>query len=309
MKVSVAICTWNRAKLLEQTLAQLQHLRIPDGVEWELIVVDNNSTDTTRDVLPKFTSILPLRALFEPKQGHSNARNCAMKAATGDLLIWTDDDVLVEENWLAAYVAAVQRWPDAGYFGGRVVPWLVEQPPEFLQNHPGLFNQIVVACDFGPTERWLQPSEFPYGANVAFRMAALLGKQFNPELGRKGLGMLGSDETTLIKQLNSEGRQGVWVPDSVVQHYVEPQRLTLDFAWRFYEGEGRTLTRLNGPDEGTLFRGSPRWLYREFGALWLKSYMQRVLRKPEWFVTYMEAAKWWGRILENRVLGAYQDRT
>src|SRR5581483_541916 len=106
MHVTVAICTWNRCKLRDQTLAQFQNLRIPEGVTWELLVVNNNCTDQTDLVLENYRSRLPLRRLFEPKQGHCHARNCAVAAATGELLLWTDDDVLVNPEWLAAYVAA-----------------------------------------------------------------------------------------------------------------------------------------------------------------------------------------------------------
>src|SRR3954466_10143738 len=110
MLVSVAICTWNRAENLDQTLAGLRGLHVPADVEWELLVVNNNSTDATEEVIARHTAQLPLRRLFERKQGLSNARNCAAAAARGDLLLWTDDDVLVDPDWLAVYVDSARRW-------------------------------------------------------------------------------------------------------------------------------------------------------------------------------------------------------
>ena len=74
----------------------MRKLQIPDGVDWELLVVNNNCTDKTDEVIARHSEVLPLRRLLELKPGLSNARNCAVEAAQGQLLIWTDDDVLVD---------------------------------------------------------------------------------------------------------------------------------------------------------------------------------------------------------------------
>src|SRR5438105_3257885 len=107
MQVTVAICTWNRARLLDQTLTRMRELAVPTGLSWELLVVNNNCTDDTDAIIAKHADALPIRRLLETKQGLSNARNCALENMRGELLIWTDDDVLVDEGWLRAYVDAV----------------------------------------------------------------------------------------------------------------------------------------------------------------------------------------------------------
>jgi glycosyltransferase involved in cell wall biosynthesis len=109
MRIEIVICTWNRATLLAQTLERLRQLRPPAGAEWRLLVVNNNSRDHTADVLRSFADRLPLRSVFEPEPGLSNARNRAIVETTGDYLVWTDDDVLVAHDWLEAYVAAASR--------------------------------------------------------------------------------------------------------------------------------------------------------------------------------------------------------
>jgi glycosyltransferase involved in cell wall biosynthesis len=98
--VTVAICSWNRAALLRETLKQMTHLERDDSFDWELLVVDNNSTDQTPDVLAEFAGQLPLRVLREPKPRKSNAANLVVKEARGEYILWTDDDVLVEPDWL-----------------------------------------------------------------------------------------------------------------------------------------------------------------------------------------------------------------
>src|SRR5207253_11169792 len=100
MHATVAICTWNRSQLLRQTLDQFLDLAIPAGMTWELLVVNNNSTDDTDVVLAEFESRLPLRRLFEREPGLSHARNAALAAATGDYILFTDDDVLIAQSWL-----------------------------------------------------------------------------------------------------------------------------------------------------------------------------------------------------------------
>jgi glycosyltransferase involved in cell wall biosynthesis len=122
-------------KLLDETLARLQELHIPEGVIWELLVVNNCCTDNTDEVISRHGARLPLRRLHEPRPGLSNARNCALGAARGDLLIWTDDDVLVDSRWLEEYVRAAHDWPEAAFFGGTVNPWFPKAPPRWiLQN-------------------------------------------------------------------------------------------------------------------------------------------------------------------------------
>src|SRR5437899_2703201 len=103
MRVTVVICTWNRARLLDRTLTAMRRLRIPEATQWELLVVNNNCTDDTDEVIEKHLTHLPIRRLVEPEQGHSNARNRALTVATGDLILWTDDDVEVDPEWLLAY--------------------------------------------------------------------------------------------------------------------------------------------------------------------------------------------------------------
>ena len=117
MKITVAICTWNRSALLDQTLTRMGDLRIPAGVEWELLIVNNNCTDETDAVIEKHRSarVLPVRRLFESKQGQVHARNHAVSEARGELLIWTDDDVLVPPGWIESYLTTAKMVPSAAY--------------------------------------------------------------------------------------------------------------------------------------------------------------------------------------------------
>ena len=113
MFITIAICTFNRAESLRRTLDSLVAMRIPSDLTWEIVVVNNNSTDHTDYVINEYLERLPLRPESEPQPELSNARNRAIDAAKGDYIVWTDDDVVVDAGWLTAYVEAFRRWPEA----------------------------------------------------------------------------------------------------------------------------------------------------------------------------------------------------
>ena len=125
---AVAICTWNRAALLRQTLERLASIPWPAQAT-ELILVDNGSTDDTAAVAASFSGRLPMRIVREAKPGLSNARNRALKEATTTHVLFTDDDVLVGDEWLGAFAAAILKYPQAAVLGGPIEPWFQEPPP------------------------------------------------------------------------------------------------------------------------------------------------------------------------------------
>src|ERR1035437_6631543 len=103
--VTIVICTWNRCELLQQTLGRMTEMVLPPHLNWEILVVDNNCTDNTSSVLATFADRLPLRVVHELQPGLTHARNRALRESSADLLLWTDDDVLVDHSWLEAFVA------------------------------------------------------------------------------------------------------------------------------------------------------------------------------------------------------------
>ena len=124
LDVTVAICTWNRRALLESTLASLTELAVPADASWELVIVDNGSSDDTAGLVSQWTDkhVLPLRYVHEPNLGLSNARNRAIRERRSDWVLFTDDDVILDRNWLAGFLESRRRHPMAGAIGGRVDP-------------------------------------------------------------------------------------------------------------------------------------------------------------------------------------------
>src|SRR4051812_43770347 len=122
MDVTLAICTRNRAAALRRTLDSLALMEFPAGTQCEIVVVDNGSSDDTASVIESFMGRLPLRHDVEPTPGVSHARNRAVAMAKGKFIVWTDDDVVADRQWLSAYVSAFRRWPETDLFGGKILP-------------------------------------------------------------------------------------------------------------------------------------------------------------------------------------------
>ena len=220
MLVTVSICTWNRAALLDQTLTRMQSLQIPSGVDWELLVVNNNCTDETDRVLEKHSSILPLRRLFQPQPGLSHARNLVLDSAQGDLLLWSDDDVLVDPCWVSAYLDAARTWPDAAFFGGPIEAWFEVEPPKWIRDNLDLLRSPYAVKNLADLSRPLRCGETIFGANMAFRRDRIDGLTFDVKLGPSPNSEVRGEETEFISELIKRGSIGVWVATAPVKHFI-----------------------------------------------------------------------------------------
>ena len=300
MHVSVVICTWNRAVLLDKTLGAMAQLRIPGDVRWELIVVNNNCTDETDEVIARHALHLPIRRLFEPWPGKSHAANLALANTLADLILWTDDDVLVSLDWLSQYVAAARAWLDATYFGGTVDPHFSVEPPRWIREHLSLLSSPYAIRQLGHDVRPLLPHEIPFGANMAFRRAKLGGIQFDTRLGPRERTELRGEESELIHRLVRAGHRGVWVGAATVRHYIPPERLSLDYVKRYFEGHGRTSVRQGGLAVGRTLGGVPLWVLRKHYAASFAVWALKPFQNRHWVEALKQGAVSRGMIWEFR---------
>ncbi len=242
MRLTVAICTWNRARLLARALERLTTVE-PPAMPWEVLVVDNGSSDDTPRVLDHFARRLPLRRVVEAALGLSNARNAAVARQSGDYIVWTDDDVLVDQGWLRAYERAILRWPEAAVFGGPVRVQLEGPPPGWLKAVWASVAEAFAARDFGEMPLPLEPERrIPYGANYGIRVREQRLFPYDPARGRCGAaGSLG-EETAVIRAVLERGGTGWWVPDAAVSHWVPRERQTVDYLRRYFALSGVTAT-------------------------------------------------------------------
>ncbi len=254
---TVSICTYNRADSLARTLESLCAARKPDA-PWELLVIDNNSKDYTPAIVKQFEDRLPLRYVFEGMQGLSAARNRAMNEFRGATLLFTDDDVRVDAGWLTAYEKAIRMFPEAGYFGGRIVPEWNGRKPRWLRE-PCLpsIDGVLVWYDRGPETRLFREDEpAPFGASFGLRRSLLerIGK-FRLDLGCNGASVGRGEETDMLLSAKAEGAKGVYVGAALCWHFTDPRRLTLRSLYRHGVASGKSYkTMTASPHNGSRLR-------------------------------------------------------
>lgn len=300
--ITLAICTWNRAAMLDRLLGSLAKLAIPSDCEWEVLVVDNNCTDDTQAVLKRHEATLPLRAVREPQQGIAHARNQALAEARGDYILWTDDDLAVPADWLANFRRAAEQFPDAGMFGGPIRAWFADELPprlrRFAEENLHHLSPMFGMIDFGPDVRELQAGEFFFAGNMMLRTEAARRFHFDSRFGRVGRhGLLGGEETLFMQQMLDDGEQGVWVGNAPARHYIPAERLAPRYIWNYFAALGRTQGRIDGiPSCPTLF-GRPRWALVQSLRHRAAALAARQVGQP-WLENYLHAAKLDGYLAE-----------
>jgi glycosyltransferase involved in cell wall biosynthesis len=297
MRITVAICTWNRAGLLAQALEAMTTLVIPADVEWEVLVVNNNSTDATDDVIRGFAPRLPIRGVFEPRPGLSNARNLAVREATGDYVLWADDDVLVPREWISEYSRAFALRPDAAVFGGPIEPWFSETPPPWLQEVWPRVAAIYGGLNLGDAPVALTNEKVPFGGNIAVRSDYQNRFLYDPALGLRPGSTLGGEETTVVRAMLASGATGWWVPTAGVRHYVQADRFTTKYVRSRFFGYGQFLGMMDSNERSPKLFGRPRWLWREAIEGELRYRLGRAFRKPTvWIEALIAASIAWGQL-------------
>jgi glucosyl-dolichyl phosphate glucuronosyltransferase len=169
--VSVVVSTYNRSSILLPALQSIVGQEA-GGVGYELIVVDNNSTDGTRELVEEFIAgcgFPHVRYVFEGRQGLSHGRNAGIAAARAPIVAFTDDDVRVPPDWVASIAAAFRAWPEAGYVGGKVLPLWEAEPPAWLRSRQQWAPLALTDCGPEPFGIGIGKPVCMVGANLAFR--------------------------------------------------------------------------------------------------------------------------------------------
>jgi glycosyltransferase involved in cell wall biosynthesis len=278
--VSVLICTYNRATLLKETLDALQRATVPDRCSVEIVVVDNNSSDETAQVVDRAASAgpLPVRYLLERQQGKSFALNAGLCLTRGDIIALTDDDVLPSQEWLVRIVANF-RAEDIVFVFGKVLPrWEVPPPAEMLTLRARDIWGPLALIDYGNGPDRYDAASFgrkrlPVGANLAIRRDAVeqVGG-WRTDLGRVDNTLIaGEDHELCVRRFRARLYAGVYDPTVEVRHLVPASRLTRRYFRSWFYWHGRTMARMADavyldvdlarvPSVG----GVPRFVYREF---------------------------------------------
>jgi glycosyltransferase involved in cell wall biosynthesis len=283
--VSICICTYNRDRLLRQTLARVARLLIPRDFDVEVVVIDNNSTDNTARVLAEAAAAggPRIRSARETTPGIAAARNAAVALSTGQILLWLDDDVLIEPDWLQRYAQVAEANPSAGFFGGPVRPHFEGTPPGWVLTLLPEIWQAYALREFPPGWVRIDLDHLPFGANFASRREVNEKVAFDPALGRVGKdGGCLREESAFFEAALDLGYGAVWLPDNPVQHVIPAERQTVRYLRGFYAIAGATPP--SAPRAATRVLGRPRWLWREWVQNEIAFLLLRYTASPlRWF--------------------------
>jgi glucosyl-dolichyl phosphate glucuronosyltransferase len=302
MNITVILCTYNRCASLPRALASVAASELPSAVKWEVLVVDNNSTDETRAVVEEFCRLHPgrFRYLFERRQGLSQARNAGIREARGEVLAFMDDDVTVEPSWLLNLTANLQGTEWAGA-GGRILPERSFSPPPWLSLH-GPYGLGGVLALFDRGDKPGQLDWVPFGTNMAFprSMFEKYG-EFRTDLGRCGDQLLSGEDTEFGHRLVRGKERLRYEPLAVVYHPVPENRLRKEYFLAWYFDFGRSLIRESG-------RGPDIWgIPRPYFSIVKKTATSMAIFAFRWMVAvnpqerfFNKVMVWWqaGQIVE-----------
>lgn len=247
--ISVVLCCHNSASRLPATLKHLAGVKAPPGADWEVLVVDNASTDETaacaRALWAGAGGPAPLRVLSEPRQGLNYARWAGIRAATGDIISFVDDDNWVDAKWLEVITDVFLAEPRVGAVGAWAEPVCDGPIPAWF----GCVQQLYACGPQGPAAGPVPAARsYLYGAGLSVRRAALLeldAQGFAPRLvGRSGASLAGGEDSELCRALTGAGWVLWYEPRLRLRHFMPAGRLTIEYARRLSFEMGRSAVRL-----------------------------------------------------------------
>lgn len=269
MLFSIVIPTYNRAKLLKDLLESLERLQIPENVELEILVVDNNSTDCTQKMVEEFIKrkSLPLHYFFEKEQGVSHARNRGIKESRGDIVAFLDDDEIVDERWLSAMCEGFERFPCIA-IGGKVIAKWTFPPPDWYTTE-GPFRIVGPTSGHNLGDAYINYSlttGFPISGNLAARRDCFQRHgYFRTDMGPVGNHFMVGEDREFGLRLIHAGEGVLYSPKAIVYNVVHRERVTKEYCRRYHFRFGRVQAMLHEQGEsGKPYWVVPRYLFREY---------------------------------------------
>lgn len=264
--ISVVICTYNRSHALCDTLHSLSSQNYDGKFNYEIVVVDNNSKDKTKELVANYISKFDgrLRYIFEVKQGLSNARNKGINESKGNIIAFTDDDCILDKNWLKNIDLSFSRSkPDC--VGGKIIPIFEGKIPNWFSDK---LRGKLALLDYGNESFEIKSEKYTlFGANFAIRKKVLLKfGLFNTDLGRVKNKLFGQEDTEFMKRLIKENACIYYDPLILVRHKIGKDRISKNYfrKWHFYSAI--SYAKSNSFLEVKKLFCLPRYMIREFLA-------------------------------------------
>jgi glucosyl-dolichyl phosphate glucuronosyltransferase len=313
---TLLVVTNNRASTLRDTLDALARQNYSSS--WEVLVVDNNSTDDTTEVVAQASCSypVPLRYAFEPRPGKYWAMNTGLEAANGKWIACTDDDAFPEPDWLqqASDGFAEHR---CDFVGGRVLPLVHGTPPEWIDLRNPIAGKVLALQDHGsqPREYGRAHVSWPLGVNVAYRRDAFVrAGLFEGRLGRVAGTLRNQSQREWHLRARAAGLRGMYLPGMVVHHLVDRQRLTPRYFYRWFYWHGISRAILYGtagvhllePEGATAHAephllGVPASLWRDAACATFSAGRRRLLGQRREALEYELLVCFWAGVLRQRM--------
>lgn len=239
-KISVVICTYNRSAYIRDAMESL-NLQILSKDQFEVIVVNNNSTDDTEQICQQYIASHPglsLIYLNESKQGASFARNTGASLARSPLLCFMDDDAIADADYLQRIITFFEEHPNAGGLGGRIIPRYIPEEPKWMSH---FVSSLVGHFHYSESVTEFAAQKYPLESNMIIRKLDFDQiKGFNTSLpGVMGTLRIGGEGKDFFFRLKELGRTIYYDPNIRVQHVVETSKLTKEYLYRVASGIGR----------------------------------------------------------------------
>lgn len=291
-KISAVLCSYNRARFVIKAVESIFNQDFPRA-EFEVIVVDNNSTDDTMEQLEAYAKEHPdynFRYVVEKNQGVSFARTRCVKEAKGELVAFLDDDSMAQDNWLKTIAAYFDNHKNCYSVGGPIVPYFLAEVPSWYSYY---FFGLVGNFYLGDEVKRLTGNKYPCGANMAFRHSIFdeIGF-FNTEIGRSGTGLQAGEEKDIYLKILETGKEVYYLPQMVVKHAVEANKFDKNYVKRHSMGIGSS-EKLRIKNQSffakalKLFEYIAKWGYAIVYGLGF-------LAKGQWSKFHMlERFRWW----------------
>lgn len=261
MNISIIFSTYNRNNILEKTLNSFLSLDT-HNLDWEIIAVDNAGNVETKKVIESFYATLPITYLVETKPGKNSALNRAIPYAKGELIIFTDDDIIAEPDWLKEMWEGAKRWPDCMIFGGRILPIYPTDTTPLNIDHPFLRAALAIA-DWNIDEGF-QEGRYLCGPNMSIRSNIFKdGWRFNEKVGPQGSNYIVGSETEFAIRLENAGYKILFLPLALVYHQIRPEQLQLKWFFQRAFKSGRSAAFKNKNTKAITWFGIPRYLIKE----------------------------------------------
>lgn len=243
--ITIAICTYNRADYLEDTLRDLAGQNGQD--QFSVLVIDNNSDDDTAEICSRFRDENPdigFEYLIEEQQGLSYARNRAMRESAADWVLFIDDDVELPPNFADTAAEFVSEQEEPCCAGGRIFVKFDDGEPDWI---PRALMPMFGHHDLGERRREYPATNFPRGGNMLIHKSVIKkAGEFDPQLGRSGSGLAGSEEKAFFEKARDEGVKLWYLPELHLWHRIGKQRLQRSYLEKQSVGIGRSeRLRLN----------------------------------------------------------------